>query len=73
MEHDLTHRCPNPKSLDRRKRHQDDMSVLLTVSIPLSLRKRLDDVVVTQRSTLSGVLRQALIAWLEQQEDTLPR
>ncbi len=40
----------------------------MTVSMPLTLKIRLEDAVVARRSTISGIIRQALLEWLERNE-----
>lgn len=53
---------------DRRRRNPQDPAVSITVSIPLSLKRRLEDAVVTDRTTISGVIRQSLLEWLERRK-----
>jgi hypothetical protein len=53
---------------DRRRRNPFDPAVSMTISIPITLKRRLEDAVVARRGTISGVTRQALLEWLDRNE-----
>jgi metal-responsive CopG/Arc/MetJ family transcriptional regulator len=53
---------------DRRRRHQHDPTTPITVNIPVSLKERLDAVVVNRRATRSGLICTAVREWLAAQE-----
>jgi predicted transcriptional regulator len=35
------------------------------ISLPVILKQQLDDAAIARRSTISGIMRQALVEWLE--------
>jgi hypothetical protein len=55
---------------DRRSRYRNDPSLQISVSLTAVLKQQLDDAVIAQRSTISGIMRQALVEWLERHPDT---
>ena len=54
--------------IDRRRRHAHDPATPITVNIPVSLLQALDTVVTARAATRSGLIRMAVEAWLERQE-----
>lgn len=53
-----------PTRIDRRKRHADDPTMPITVIIPVSLLAQLDDFVVENNATRSGMIRIAVAEML---------
>jgi hypothetical protein len=62
-----------PIKIDRRKRHADDPTVSITVNISVALLMQLDDYVVEQRGSRSGMIRIAVIQMLKGQAKSRKR
>jgi hypothetical protein len=50
---------------DRRSRYRNDPSMQVGISLPVILKQQLDDAAIARRSTISGIMRQGVVEWLE--------
>jgi hypothetical protein len=68
----MAHEQPQRRrSADRRSRYRYDPSVQMSITLPYTLKEQLEDGAVARRSTLSGIVREALTEWFTRHADEI--
>jgi hypothetical protein len=65
------HQQQRRRTADRRSRYRYDPSVQMSITLPYTLKEQLEDGAVARRSTLSGIVREALTEWFTRHADEI--